>query len=68
MQLTRTDVVDHLQQEGRADDARRAGTELPESFDVENPPPLLDELGLDAKQLLGTIGSGTGEEPGDLPV
>lgn len=67
MQLNRADVVEHLQRQGRADDARRAETELPESFDVENPPPLLPELGVDAKQLLGAIGSGTGEVPTELP-
>jgi len=68
MQLTRSDVVGQLQQDDRADDARRAETELPESFDVENPPALLAELGIDAKQLLGSIGSGTGEAADDLPA
>ena len=68
MEITRDEIVDHLETEGRSDDAGRARTELPESFDVENPPALLAELGIDAKQLLGSIGSGTGEAADDLPA
>ncbi len=63
MEITRDEIVAHLEQAGRADDAARAGTELPESFDVENPPPLVGELGVDAKQLLSDVNSGAGDVP-----
>ena len=73
MEITRDEIVAHLEQAGRADDASRAGRELPESFDIDNPPALVGELGVDAKQLLSDVNSGAGDvpdgvgEPGGLP-
>ncbi len=73
MEITRDEIVGHLEQDGRTDDAARARTELPESFDIENPPALVTELGVDPKQLLSDVNSGVGDvpdgvgEPGGLP-
>lgn len=63
MEITRDEIVGHLEQNGRTDDAARARTELPESFDIENPPTLVTELGVDPKQLLSDVNSGAGDTP-----
>ncbi|WP_157970570.1 hypothetical protein [Nakamurella deserti] len=63
MEITRDEIVGHLEQAGRTEDAARARTELPESFDIENPPALVTELGVDPKQLLSDINSGAGDVP-----
>jgi hypothetical protein len=62
MEITRDEIVAHLEQADRAADAARARTELPQSFDVENPPALVTQLGVDPKQLLSDVNSGTGDE------
>lgn len=62
MEITRDEIVGHLEQADRAEDAARARAELPESFDVENPPALLAELQVDPKQLLSDVNSGIGDQ------
>lgn len=62
MEITRDEIVAHLEQADRPDDAARARTELPESFDVENPPALLAQLKVDPKQLLSDVNSGIGDQ------
>ena len=72
MEITRDEIVAHLEQNDRSDDAARARTDLPESFDVEEPPALVQELGIDPKQLLSDVNSGVGDPaeapgPGGIP-
>ncbi len=52
MRITREKVVEMLNSEGQADKASRAERELPDEIDIERDQGVLDELGLDAKELL----------------
>ena len=52
MRITREKIVEMLNNEGQADKASRAERELPDEVDIERDQGVLDELGLDPKELL----------------
>ncbi len=52
MRITRDKIVEMLNNEGQADKASRAERELPDEIDIERDQGVLDELGLDPKELL----------------
>lgn len=52
MRLTRETIVEMLRDQGEADRAIRAERELPDEIDIERDQGVLDELGLDPKELL----------------
>ena len=52
MQITKDKIVEMLQGQGEADKASRAERELPDEVDLERDQGVLDELGLDPKELL----------------
>jgi len=56
MQITKDKVVEMLRGQGEADKASRAERDLPDEIDLERDQGVLDELGLDPKELLQRFG------------
>ena len=56
MQITKEGIVEMLRGQGEADKASRAERELPDEVDLERDQGVLDELGLDPKELLQRFG------------
>ena len=52
MHMTKDKIVEMLRGQGEADKASRAERELPDEVDLERDQGVLDELGLDPKELL----------------
>ena len=52
MRLTRERIVEMLRDQGDADRASRAERELPDEVDVERDRTVLEQLGLDPKEVL----------------
>lgn len=56
MQITKDKIVEMLRGQGEADKASRAERDLPDEIDLERDQGVLDELGLDPKELLQRFG------------
>ena len=56
MQITKDKIVEMLLGQGEADKASRAERDLPDEIDLERDQGVLDELGLDPKELLQRFG------------
>ncbi len=56
MHMTKDQIVEMLRGQGEADKASRAERELPDEVDLERDQGVLDELGLDPKELLQRFG------------
>jgi hypothetical protein len=56
MQMTKDKIVEMLRGQGEADKASRAERDLPDEIDLERDQGVLDELGLDPKELLQRFG------------
>ena len=56
MHMTKDKIVEMLRGQGEADKASRAERELPDEVDLERDQGVLDELGLDPKELLQRFG------------
>ena len=56
MQMTKDKIVEMLRGQGEADKASRAERDLPDEIDLERDQVVLDELGLDPKELLQRFG------------
>jgi hypothetical protein len=56
MQITKDKIVEMLRGRGEADRASRAERDLPDEIDLERDQGVLDELGLDPKELLQRFG------------
>ena len=56
MHVTKDKIVEMLRGQGEADKASRAERDLPDEIDLERDQGVLDELGLDPKELLQRFG------------
>jgi hypothetical protein len=56
MEIPKDKILDLLKQRGEQDKAQRADQELPDSVDPERDQGLLERLGIDPQDLLGSLG------------
>jgi hypothetical protein len=63
MEIPKEKILDLLRQRGDHDKAERADQELPDQVDPERDKGILDQLGIDPKDLLGNLG-GIGDKLG----
>jgi hypothetical protein len=59
MQIDKQTILDFLQQHGQGDKVEQAKQTLPDQVDHEQHAGLLQELGIDPKELLKGVGSST---------
>ena len=58
MQLDKNMILDLLRERGQQDQAQQADQELPDQVDPEQHAGLLNQLGIDPQDLLGSLGGG----------
>jgi hypothetical protein len=64
MEIPKDKILDLLRQRGDNDKAQQADEKLPDQVDPERDRGLLDELGIDPKDLLGDLPGGLGDKLG----
>ena len=56
MNIDKAQIIEHLTSLGKHDEARRADADLPDKVDTDEHGGLLDQFGVDPKDLLGKLG------------
>lgn len=60
MQIDKSQIIEFLKSRGDQDKARQADSEMPEQVDTEKDAGLLEQYGLDPKDLMDNLGGGGG--------
>jgi hypothetical protein len=64
MEIPKDKILDLLRQRGDNDKAQQADEKLPDQVDPERDKGILDQLGIDPKDLLGDLPGGLGDKLG----
>jgi hypothetical protein len=64
MEIPKDKILALLKQRGEHDKADRADRELPDQVDPERDKGILEKIGIDPNDLLGSLGGGLGEKLG----
>jgi len=65
MQIPKEQILELLRSRGQEDKASQADSELPEQVDTEQHAGMLEKLGLDPGELIGSLGGGAAGGLGD---
>ncbi|MFK5584182.1 hypothetical protein [Serinicoccus sp. LYQ131] len=60
MQIDKSQIIEFLKSRGDQDKARQADSEMPEQVDTDKDAGLLEQYGLDPKDLMDNLGGGGG--------